>query len=492
MLRPWFSELVLHANATRSVSMQVVQAVIEEIVRGRLTAGTSLPGTREVARGLGINRKTVVLAYEELEAQGWVVTESRRGTFVADSFKHRAALDSAPPPSAPSIQARGALPERPLLWPSAGAHLFDDGLPDQRLIPIDTIAQAYAGAARTAQRRGLLSYGDPRGTLALREAVSKMLNLDRSLTTTPDNVCITRGSQMALYIVAHALIAPGDAVAFEELSYPPAMQAFRMAGARIEVVGVGEEGVDLNELEALCRKTRIRALYLTPHHQFPTTVHLPPSRRFRLRALAQQFGFAIIEDDYDHEFHFAHQPIFPLASNDESGHVIYIGSFSKVLSPSLRAGYIAASRDLIDRLSRWVSAIDRQGDPVSELAIVELIESGTIRRHIRRMHGIFMQRRDRFAELLGQQVGDLVQFDVPSGGLAFWLRLAHEFDESRLVAEAHQRGLDLLAASSCALRKPRTPGVRVGFASMTDEQAQNATAILSAALKETRGHPPRC
>jgi DNA-binding transcriptional MocR family regulator len=127
-----------------------------------------------------------------------------------DDLKHRLASQTLPAQSVPSIQPRGALPDRPLLWPSAGSHQFDDGLPDQRLIPIDTIAQSYASAARTAQRRGLLSYGDPRGTTALREAVSRMLNLDRSLTTTEDNICVTRGSQMALYVVAHALVAPGD------------------------------------------------------------------------------------------------------------------------------------------------------------------------------------------------------------------------------------------------------------------------------------------
>ena len=146
-----------------------------------------------------------------------------------------------------------------------------------------------------------------------------MLNMTRGLNTTPENICVTRGSQMALYVIAHSIVDKDDAVIFEELTYPPAVQAFTLAGAKVQAAKLGPEGIDLNNLEAICRRTRVRAVYLTPGHQFPTTVVLRPSARLRLRALAAQFGFIVIEDDYDHEFQFDHQPMFPLASNNHAG-----------------------------------------------------------------------------------------------------------------------------------------------------------------------------
>src|SRR6202034_2688453 len=193
-----------------------------------------------------------------------------------------------------------------------------DGAPDTRQIPIDALARAYHNALGRRLGRGRLGYGDPRGTLELRAAISNMLNIDRGLTTTPDNICLTRGSQMAIYLASRILAGPGDTVVMEELSYPPAREAFRMAGAEVVPVPLDDKGMQVDELEKICRKKRVRAVYVTPHHQFPTTVCMRPERRLRLLSLAPQFGFAIVEDDYDHEFHFTHQPMHPLASADLS------------------------------------------------------------------------------------------------------------------------------------------------------------------------------
>ena len=234
--------------------------------------------------------------------------------------------------------------------------------------------------------------------------------MTRGLNTIPDNICVTRGSQMALYVIAQSIIAKDDTVIFEELTYPPAVQAFTLAGAKVQAAKLGPEGIDLNHLESICRRTRVRAVYLTPGHQFPTTLVLRPSARLRLRALAAQFGFIVVEDDYDHEFQFDHQPMFPLASNDHAGQIIYVGSFSKVLSPSLRVGYVAGSSRLIAEIGNWIGAIDRQGDPITELAIVELIESGQLRRHIKRVHAVFDKRRTAFARRVARRTRRLCQF----------------------------------------------------------------------------------
>ena len=487
MLRPWAPNLIVRADGPGSLSLRIAQALIEEIQRGRLAAGDSLPGTRDLARDLEVNRKTVVLAYEELAAQGWVTTGLRRGTFVSRNIS-----DALPTPiatraaMAATAMPRGRTVNPPLLWPRRGEARFDDGVPDQRLIPTAAIAQAYAGAARAAARQRLLAYGDPRGTEQLRCSIAKMLNMTRGLSTTPDSICVTRGSQMALFVIAQCLIARDDTVLFEELTYPPAVQAFAAAGARIASVRLGPEGIDLDHLEDVCRRTRVRAIYLTPGHQFPTTVVLRPSARLRLRALASQFGFFVIEDDYDHEFHFDHQPMFPLASNDVAGQIVYVGSFSKVLSPSLRVGYVAGPARLVEQIGNWIGTIDRQGDPITELAIVELIESGQLRRHIKRVHAIFDARRTAFAAELRTQLDGLATFDMPAGGLAFWVRFAEGTHFADPTKHRPGGGPQVLTSTECAVGHRPMPAARLGFAGLDGHEVQSALGQLRDALRTSR------
>jgi GntR family transcriptional regulator/MocR family aminotransferase len=484
MLRPWVPNIIVRAEGRGSLSLRIAQAIIEEIQRGRLAAGDSLPGTRDLARDLSVNRKTVVQAYEELNAQGWVTTDERRGTFVARSIGETPARSPDPEPAKAIAGPRGREVRPPLLWPPQGKVRFDDGAPDPRLIPATAIAQAYASGARAAARQRLLCYGDPRGTEALRQSISKMLNMTRGLNTTPDNICVTRGSQMALYVIAQCLVARDDTVIFEELTYPPAVQAFALAGARIASARLTPEGIDLDHLEDICRHTRVRAIYLTPGHQFPTTVVLRPSARLRLRALAAQFGFVVIEDDYDHEFQFEHQPMFPLASNDTSGQIVYVGSFSKILSPSLRIGYVVGPTRIIEQIGNWIGTIDRQGDPITELAIVELIESGQLRRHIKRVHAIFDKRRETFAETLRAELGGHASFEMPTGGLAFWVRFPDSFDLEKL--ERQPGSPQFLTSIQCAIGGRPKPAARLGFASLDAHEMATTVAALKSALKEAQ------
>ena len=481
MLRPWVPNLIVRAEGRGSLSLRIAQAIIEEIQRGRLAAGDSLPGTRDLARDLAVNRKTVVQAYEELTAQGWVTTDQRRGTFVARSIGRTPAPSktAAPEPMPAIAEPRGREVRPPLLWPHEGKVRFDDGVPDQRLIPTTAIAQAYASAARASARQRLLGYGDPRGTELLRQSISKMLNMTRGLSTTPDNICVTRGSQMALYVIAQCIVARDDTVIFEELTYPPAVQAFTLAGARVAAARLTPEGIDLKHLEDICRRTRVRAVYLTPGHQFPTTVVLRPSARLKLRALAAQFGFVVVEDDYDHEFQFDHQPMFPLASGDHPGQIIYVGSFSKILSPSLRVGYIAGPSRLIEQIGNWIGTIDRQGDPITELAIVELIEFGQLRRHVKRVHAIFDKRRMAFAHALRAELGGLATFEMPTGGLAFWVRFPDATDFSELERRSP---LQFLTSNECAISGRPKPAARLGFASLDAHEMEVTIETLKHAV----------
>jgi GntR family transcriptional regulator / MocR family aminotransferase len=488
VLRPWDLRIIVRRRLRTPVYMQIVHALVDEIRRGRLSTGTALPGTRELADSLAVNRKTVVQAYKELEAQGWVESELTRGTFISS---HLPAVEhlkepAARMPSTPEFRLVGAAPVIPLQLPHRGSLSFDDGAPDTRHVPVNALARAYRRALLRLSRRNALSYADPRGSLELRAAVSSMLNLDRGLSTTPDHICLTRGSQMAIYLAARILVSRNDAIVMEELSYPPAREAFRGAGADVAAVGLDGQGMRVDELERICRRKRVHAVYITPHHQFPTTVLLPPDRRLRLFALAAQFGFAIIEDDYDHEFHFAHQPMLPLASADPSGRVVYIGSMSKLLSPSLRLGYVAAPTAFIDRAAAEIMMIDRQGDPASETAVAELIATGEVHRHTRKVLRVYAERRGLIAELLRERFAERIAFDLPDGGLAVWVRFEAGVDVTRLCELAREERLNVLPGSAFSLTGQPVQGVRLGFASLDAGELRRAVDRLRNAFAKLR------
>jgi GntR family transcriptional regulator / MocR family aminotransferase len=494
MLRPWDLKIVLRKDAKAAVFLQIAHAIIDEIKLGRLAPGTALPGSRELAESLKINRKTVIQAYAELEAQGWVTSERTRGTFVSAHLPEVSGKETrrgGKIPERPDFRLVGTAPNIPLVLPAKNVLVFDDGAPDTRQIPVDALARAYRNALSQRVGRGRLGYGDPRGGAELRAALSSMLNIDRGLITTADNVCVTRGSQMAIYLAARILAGPGDTVVMEDLSYPPAREAFRFAGAEVVPVPLDAQGMKVDELEKICRKKRVRAVYVTPHHQFPTTVLMKPDRRMRLLSLAAQFGFAIVEDDYDHEFHFAHQPMLPLASADVSGKVVYIGSLSKILSPSLRMGYLVGPKSFIDRAASEIMMIDRQGDPATEGAVAELIDSGELHRHTRKVMKLYGERRDYFAGLLKSLFAARIEFTVPDGGLAFWVRFK-DSDLDQLAAAAARHGVTILPASAFTTMPRPVHAARLGFASMDLSELKKATQRLRAALDDRgRAAPPR-
>lgn len=494
MLRPWDFKIVIRRRAATAAYLQIVHAIIDEIRPGRLAPGSALPGTRDLAGKLGVNRKTVVEAYEELQAQGWVTSDSTRGTFVCSHLPEVARVrrpqspSEAQMPEQPAFKLTGSVPNIPLMTGEKNSLVFDDGAPDTRLVPVDAVARAYRHALKGAQARNGLGYADPRGSPVLRSAISSMLNVDRGLTTTEENICLTRGSQMAIFVAARLLAVRGNTVAMEELSYPPARESFLAAGAEVVPVGLDAEGLRVDELEKVCRRKRVRAVYVTPHHQFPTTVLLRPNRRLRLFSLAAQFGFAIVEDDYDHEFHFVHQPMLPLASADACDQVVYIGSLSKLLTPSLRLGYMAAPKAVIDRAAAEIMMIDRQGDPATEAAVAELIATGEIHRHARRVMRLYAERRALIAELLKEHFGSDVEFDLPDGGLAVWARFK-SVDLEQLARLARAERVQILPGSAFDTtggHHSLIQGVRLGFASLAPAELRSATHRLHAALTKLR------
>lgn len=492
VLRNWYLTIVLERTAGIPLHLQLVQAIIREIQRGRLVPGTALPGSRTIADALSLNRKTVVQAYDELLAQGWIETQARRGAFVsARLVQPRAEKTGAGPVPIPhtftqSFPASGLGAFLDSIADKPGSIRFSDGVPDARLVPFDVLSRAYRRALIYSARANRLAYDDSRGNSLLRAAIADMLRAERGMGITEAQVCVVRGSQMGIYLSARLLAVKNKdngCVVMEDLGYPPAREAFASFGIAIEYIPQDSSGMDLDALEAVCRRRNVNAVYVTPHHHFPTTVMLSIERRIRLLELARRYDFLIVEDDYDHEFHFAHNPMLPLASMDTDGRVIHIGSLSKVLAPGLRLGYIAAPEAVINRCMSEIMLIDRQGNALTELAVAELMRNGEIKRHVRRALKIYRERRDYAV----QRVRDMIPsatFTIPAGGLALWLELDDRIDMQRLQRDALVNGVAILPGQLFSGTNKVIPALRLGYASLNQQELDQGLTALALALQQ--------
>lgn len=461
-----------------SLAKRISEAVITEIREGRLRPGAKLPSTRSLGLELKVHRNTVVSAYDELIAQGYVETKQGSGSFVTEALpeavekratKRQARLLDLNP--APCIARSVDLP--PGVLPLLG------GLPDLRTLPTKALSRALRAAVKAAPRG--FDYQDAGGQPRFIAALSKYLWDTRGVRSEIGEILITRGSQQALYLAAKALAKPGTVFAVEGCGYPPAWESFRLAGATVVPVGVDAEGLIVDDLAALTQRHKVSGVYVTPHHQYPTTVTMSGARRMALMQLARREGFVILEDDYDHEYHFSNEPVLPLASADEEGVVLHIGTLSKVLAPGLRVGYAVGQRSLISHMTATRRFIDRQGDHVGELALAYLMEDGEITAHIRRMQRSYDQRRQVFFAELARKLPEELQFEAPPGGLALWARVQGKVSALEWSRRALERGVMVQAAASLFYDEQNHPYLRLGFARLDEGELCEAVARLRSA-----------
>ena len=483
----------LDKSSSTPVYLQVNNGFIQAIRRGSLRSGVRLPGTREVAAMLGVNRMTVVAAYEELEAQGWIEKHSRKGTFVKEDLpllspekilpgKKRTSRLVIPSfrydaDKIPALETSG--------FPVPGKLYFNDGFPDPRLAPAAELGRRIRSLSRLATGKRYLMYGDAQGTSILRDALATYLNDTRGLSITKENILITRGAQMGIYIAASLLLKPGDTVIAGRPGYNGAILTFQSLGARVRFVKVDDEGIDIDAVEQLCRKGSVRMVYVIPHHHNPTTVTLTTERRLALLKLASKYKFAIIEDDYDYDFHYSSKPIMPIASIDTRGSVVYIGTMTKTLAPSVRFGFMVAPEEFIRSATTLRKYIDTQGDSLMENALASMISDGTIARHIKKSVKLYRERRDYFCKLLSKELGDHVSFKVPDGGMSVWTNF-HTTDVRKLAAAAAEKGLIMTDGTDYDLKRTPYNSVRLGFASLNNGELQRAVGILKAVLEKIK------
>lgn len=465
----------------RPLPQQVVLAIMEAIRSGRLAAGEAVPGTRPLAKLLGVHRNTVVAAFEELQSQGWLETTRASHTRVTRTLP--LSNDLAPKERARSI----GFELRP--WKNSSRSFeatphevldFSGGLPDARLFPAELLARAYRRSLRRSKGK-LLDFGSPAGDPLLRQRLASMLAARRGIAAGAEDLVLTRGSQLALHLLSLTLLRPGDVVAVESPGYPSARDAFRLLGARLLPIRVDGEGLDVGQLGRALHRTKIRALYLTPHAQDPTTVTLSARRRLALLALAHRHRFAIIEADYDHEFQFEGAGVLPMASADPHGVVIYVGTLSKALAPGLRIGFVVARPELRSALLAVRGQVDRQGDLGLEHAVAQLLEDGEVLKHSLRAKRIFRARRNLLVKLLREQLPSELSFEVPRGGLALWARVAPRIDVERWARASLAAGVRFFTGKQYAPNGRPLPYLRLGFAHLDELELREAVRRMAKA-----------
>ncbi len=461
-------QIQLSFNSKEPIYQQIKAYIINEIMRGRLLPGALLPGSRVLAQQLKVNRNTIILAYDQLTAAGWLTSHYKSGTRVSDSMP---AGQKGPPgqeaPPKPSLH----IPFRHVnisLSPSnpSGNYdiIFDDGRPDLNLIPVAEISRECRRLFQQENQRQIFSNNTERGNELLLQEVNTMLNNDRGLAVTTENICITHGMQMALYLTAQTLLLPGDHVAVEHPGYQPAWQAFKVAGAQLHYIPSGPDGINIEELEACCRTTPLKALYITPHHQYPTTTTLSPEKRRELLALSKQYNFVIIEDDYDHEYHF-HTHHIPLAGMEHADNVIYIGSVMHTLPISFVCGPAA----FISSLSAYRSIVEHEGDPVLQQAIANLMAAGDIRRHIHNTRYVYMKRLELANSIIHSIFAGQAHYMRPQGGLAIWLQLHKAVEAEQLLRKVQSAGMNMVnPLSYYTPQHSSIKGLRLGYASLQE------------------------
>jgi GntR family transcriptional regulator/MocR family aminotransferase len=466
---------------------QLYDAFRTAIVERRLRGGQRLPSTRALAAELGISRLPVLNAFEQLLAEGYFETRKGSGTFVAHAFpddapgRKRPSARQAVRQPGPRLVARGpAAILQPTSEPWLGGFgAFRLSEPAVDHFPFAVWARLAARHCRNATRSAMV-YGSPMGSLPFRQAVAAYLRTARAVRCEAEQVMVVSGSQQALEITARVLLDPGQPMWVEEPGYRGAREALAMAGARLVPVPVDQDGMDVAAGIELC--PRARAALVTPSHQYPLGVAMSPARRLRLLEWAHATGAWIIEDDYDSEYRYESQPIASLQGLDRDDRVIYMGTFSKVLFPSLRVGYLVVPPDLIERFSAVRAAMDIFPPALNPAVLADFIAEGHFARHLRRTRALYAERRSVLVEALRREVCPLLTVVGAEAGFHLTAILAVSSGDRPIAERAARDGIWAMPLSACYLGQPAHQGLVLGYGGTSVAQIPGAVRRLRRAV----------
>ncbi|MCF5075853.1 aminotransferase class I/II-fold pyridoxal phosphate-dependent enzyme [Pseudomonas syringae] len=501
-----FNPAGIELDRRYGLTRQLYQALRQRVLDGRLVSGTRLPASRDLAAALSISRNSVVRAYDQLYAEGFIEGRVGDGTYVAQLPQTPEAakklstkvstgfstglspglstnwLDSPVISSSQVIHsaALGRVENNHLPLPPTGPpRAFRVGVPAFDLFPFDVWAKLNAAFWRKPDLQQLC-YGDPAGDERLRGLIAAYLRSSRGLQCTAEQIVITSGAQQAISLCAQLLVTPGDGVAIENPGYRAAGHAFAVAGGRLHGVAVDSEGIDCAALNAI---EQCRLAYVTPSHQYPMGVVMSLARRLELLAWAERTGGWIIEDDYDGEYRYSGAPLAPLAALDRSGRVLYVGTFGKVAFPALRLGYLVLPAGLVQAFARRRAVDVRHSEVSTQAVMAEFMAAGHFQRHVRRMRRAALSRRNALLAEWPQGVEGVGSVPAVAAGLHLTIPAQGVAREQALIAKAASVGVEINGLShywlpdSCAPVDQRA-GLVLGFAAVPEAQISQALARL--------------
>lgn len=492
MSYPFLSAIQTDKSKGHPLYLQIAQGISSLIKEGILKPGQKLPGSRVLAGSLKVNRNTIILATDELLAEGWLVAKLRSGLYVNEKLPlvepwQQQGLSSAAFSQEPAfVLEQNELLEAPELQDLPLQ--FNDGVPDPRLSPLHELGREYHRLLKKTHPLQLFNYSDAQGDPFFRKMLSQDLNENRGLKVGPEHMFISRGSIMGIYLIVRTTLKAGDAVVIGELNYRTGNLCFEQAGARLLRIPVDEKGMDTQALEALLEQQKIRMVYVTSHHHHPTTVTLAPERRLHLYELARKWGFIVLEDDYDFDYHYENKPTLPIASMDREGLVVYVGSYSKIIYPGIRIGFIVAPPKLVNELVKYRRILDRQGDHVMERAIANMIREGSLQRYLRKSKKVYKRRKEYFCRQLRERFSSFLDFREPEGGMAVWVQFRKAFPLPEVALRCREQGLYISNGKAYNPPGRQLNACRMGFASMSEEEIKKACDILEKVLQALPTH----
>lgn len=496
-------EITLEQGVVQPLYKQLYERLRAQILAGQLETGARLPSTRALSSQLGVSRGTTALVYEMLGLEGYVTGRVGDGTRVArvQPMQVPRVDEGADDLTAVGTLHTSDIAAQPREWTAPHgllannldpgdsypaqrgtvASVFRVGQPDVTYFPYATWARLVARHARHPLR-GVSLYQDGKGYAPLRDAVAAHIGISRGVHCSPDQVIITAGSQGALDLASRVLLNRGDPAWVEDPGYLGARGALLAAGACLVPVPVDSEGIDVEAGRRLSGTVRdARLAVVTPSHQFPTAVAMSLGRRLALLEWSREVGAWIVEDDYDSEYRFSGRPLEALHGLDSTERVIYVGTFSKVLFPSLRLGYLVAPHRLLPALIAARRYIDVHPPLLEQMALADFITESHYIRYLRKMRLLYLERRNALVNALRQEMSDLVEVAAPEAGmhLVAWIRPGT--DVHTLARQAAAQGVHVLPVSNTS--SPRGYGLVLGFASATPDELRVGVQTLASTLR---------
>lgn len=478
-------------SAGLPLSRQLYESLRDAILGGQLSAQGRMPSTRELAGLIGVSRTTVIQAYEDLRAEGYLIGRQGSGTYVGACQPEQLPRPRSPRATGgshksrlPRVSGRG----RTLLETATDdlyrtaegtIHPFVAGVPSLADFPYHTWSRMLRRQLTRLPRRHF-SYGDPAGFPPLRESIAAHLRAARAVRADADQVIVLNGSQESFALIAHCLADPGDTALIEDPPYRGAFNAYRVQGLSVTPVPLDCEGLAVAAIPKGVASPKL--IHVSPSHQYPTGTVMSLPRRIELIAYAAKRKSWIVEDDYDSDYRFAGQPLSPLQAIDTTGRVIYTGTFSKVLHPSMRVGYMVVPAHLVDVFRAAKRAMNRGTNTLIQAALSDFIHDGHLHRHLRRMRVLYHARQQTLLKAIRDHLDAVMQVEECDTGLHLvgWLRTG--FTEPAVTATAARLGLALMPMRSFCIRRRLPAGVLLGYAPYTENEIRRSVARLSREL----------